>query len=215
MTKTNSNLSIFDLRIDLSDLIQKETPQPLSPIDLVEFIVQGYFSYLDKPFGKTDSKIERDKELKAIIAKYYGIEGRAYSKEEIALLTDKTIERVRQQIVGFNKLILNTLKDENKDFKIQAGVRAVVLNFQKEISQFKVLSKTKVKETLFQSFEIPGDKIKNEFLSVLFDIIEVKERTPIVHHLRNNTFLFSDKTVSVDMFFKICYLVYIFLRKIP
>lgn len=213
MTKTNSNISIFDLRIDLSDLIQKENIKSLSPIDLIELIIKGYFSYLDKPFGKTDSKIERDKELKTIIAKYYGIDCRAYSKEEIALLTDKTLERVRQQLISFNKLMLATLNDENEDFKIQTEVCDVILNFQKEISQFKVISKTKLKETLFLNFGIPGDKIKNEFLSILFDIIQIKERTPIAHHLRNNTFLFSDKQVSIDMFFEICYLVFIFLEK--
>lgn len=213
MTKTSSNISIFDLRIDLSDLIQKENIKSLSPIDLIELVIKGYFSYLDKPFGKTESKIERDKELKTIITKYYGIDGRVYSKEEIALLTDKTLERIRQQLISFNKLLLATLKGENKDFKIQAEVSSVIIDFQNEISKFKVLSKTKLKETLFQNFGIPEEKIKNEFLSILFDIIEIKERTPIAHHLRNNTFLFSDKLVSINTFFEICYLVYIFLEK--
>ena len=77
MAKTNSSISIFDLRIDLSTLINVETIQFLSPIDLIELITQSYISYLDRPFGKTESKLKRDKDLKIIIKKLNGLDGRA------------------------------------------------------------------------------------------------------------------------------------------
>jgi len=211
MKKTN--MTIFDLRIDLTSSICNQNIQSFSPIDLIEIICREYFSCLDKPIGKTDSKIERDKEIKQIISKYYGIDCRAYSKEEIALLMDKTKERVRQQLIKFNKFFYSIIKDENHDYKIINEVSDIITNFQNEVSQFRILSQNNLKEALLNKFGIDKDNIKKEFLSVLFDILEIRERAPIAHHLKNNSFIFTDKKADIELFFKICYLVYIFIEK--
>ncbi len=204
---------MFDLRVDLSDSIKIENVESSSVIELIEVIVHKYLSYLFKPLGKTESKIKRDKELGQMISKYYGLSGRALNKEEIALLTGKTKERVRQQLKTFANSLSNIINDKDTEFKVKSQIQNKFSTFKNTIESIRILSKEKLNDILSNSFGINTAKSKEEYLNILFDTIGTRERTPIAHHLKSNTFIFTDATVSIEEFFEICYLVYISLEK--
>lgn len=204
---------MFDLRVDLSDSIKNENIESISVIELIEVIVEEYLSYLHKPLGKTESKIKRDKELGQMISKYYGLYGRALNKDEIALLTGKTTERVRQQLKNFTISLSNIINDKNTEFKVKSQIQSKFADFKSTIENIRILSKEKLNDILSKNFGVSTANIKEEYLNILFDTIGTRERTPLAHHLKNNTFIFTDNSVSIDEFFEICYLVYISLEK--
>lgn len=204
---------MFDLRVDLSGSIKIENLELSSVIELIEIIVEEYLSYLIKPLGKTESKIERDKELGQMISKYYGLSGRALNKEEIALLTGKTPERVRQQLKTFANNLSSIINDKDTELKVKSQIQNKFAVFKSTIENIRILSKEKLNDILSKNFGVDTAKIKEEYLNILFDIIGTRKRTPIAHHLKSNTFIFTDSTVSIDEFFEICYLVYISLEK--
>src|SRR3954469_19986487 len=213
MTNNNQLKAIFDLRVDLSNAIKIDNLESISVMELIEDLVKEYLSYLNKPLGKTESKIKRDKELGHMISKYYGISGRALNREEIALLTGKSPERVRQQLKDFTNNLSNIINDQHTELKVKSQIQNKFAVFKKTVKNIRILSKEKLNEILTQSFGVNTTKIKQEYLNILFDTLGTRERTPLAHHLKNNTFIFTDDSVSIDEFFEICYLVYISLEK--
>lgn len=204
---------MFDLRVDLSDSIKTENIESISVIELIEAVIEEYLSYLNKPLGKTESKIKRDKELGQMISKYYGLSGRALDKDEIALLTGKTAERVRQQLKNFTNSLSNIINDKDTELKVKPQIQSKFAAFKSTIENIRILSKKKLNDILFQNFGVNKAKFKEQYLNILFDTIDARERTPLAHHLKNNTFIFTDNSISIDEFFEICYLVYISLEK--
>lgn len=212
--KDNNQLgTIFDLRVDLSDSIKIDNIESISIIELTEAIIEEYLSYLNKPLGKTESKIKRDRELGQMISKYYGLSGRPLNKEEIALLTGKTPERVRQQLKNFTNNLSNIINDKDKELKVKSQIQKKFAVFNSTIENIRILSKENFNDILSKYFVVNTAKIKEEYLNILFDTIGTRERTPLAHHLKNNTFIFTDNSISIDEFFEICYLVYISLEK--
>ncbi|WP_462255164.1 hypothetical protein, partial [Ferruginibacter sp.] len=213
MKDNNQLRTMFDLRVDLSDLIKIENIESISVIVLIEAIIEEYLSYLNKPLGKTESKIKRDKELGQMISKYYGLSGRALNKDEIALLTGKTPERVRQQLKNFANNLSNIIIDKDTELKVKSQIQNKFAAFKSTFENIRILSKENLNEILSKNFGVNTAKIKEEYLNILFDTIGTRERIPLAHHLKNNTFIFTDDSVSIDEFFEICYLVYISLEK--
>jgi hypothetical protein len=209
--KLNFNPQMFDLRIDLSNFKESDNPDA-SPFEIVNNIINEYFKYLDNPIWKTDSKILRDRALIDIVSKSYGIKTRYFTKEEIALLTGKTSERIRQRLIEFNDTLLKIINGEDEKFKINANCKKIIIEFYDSVNRTAIISLKNFKEIVLPFLGVDGNITNEEFLPY-FGIFKIVQRSPLTHLLRNNTFLFIDSSIKIDEYFEICYLVYLYLEK--
>ncbi len=207
-------IRLFDTRIDLSNSVDLNSYESLNPFVLIDSIIQEYFRSLESKFGKTESKMRRDLILKDVIFKSYGIDSKIYSNEEIGLLISKSSERVRQLLVDFSGNIFETLMDKNPNFKVDRRVALKIIEFEKQLHGFKVMSMYNFTERYLLQQNIKIDKSKTYLLNIFFDIFEVALRSPVsFHHIKNNSFIFFDKKLNINLVFKCCYFVYEYLEK--
>ena len=90
----------------------------------LEEIVHSYLNSLRFSQNKTKSKSERDERKADVISFTYGLENKIYSREEISLLLDITIERVRQ----INKESLTDLKNKYSNLKKEVYLEKIMIS---------------------------------------------------------------------------------------
>lgn len=172
-------------------------------------ISQTYLNSLRFNKNKTTSKIERD-EIKANILSFtYGLENKKYSREEIALISNITIERVRQIIKEILKDIRNqifkpetsSLFGENYDSLIE---------FKHELSASKVISYN----SIFSEISLKNnDSNIQSLFNLMLDIFDFQHIDVSLHHLKNNNLIITSKDTDKNNFLQICYASFIVVEK--
>ncbi|NOT50837.1 MAG: hypothetical protein HOP10_06135, partial [Chitinophagaceae bacterium] len=173
------NSTLFDTRTELTRFISQDELNKSSALKILSKIFQEYLILLQSPLGKTESKIERDKILCTILSKYYGVDGKRYTKEDLSLLLDKTTERIRQLINGFIDLLKEVVADQSLEFKLKPEAAQKLNSVYNTILKFRVVSikrfEYEVKKLIFV-----GDDDDDTLLNLLFDIYDIEIRSPHV-----------------------------------
>jgi len=174
-------------------------------------IINSYLKSLRFTQNKTKAKAERDLRKAEIISYYFGLENKKYSREEISLLTNLTVERVRQvTLVGINDLrqqifepSSRSLFGENYDSLIELKE---ILYASKIISYNKLLSEIKLEIN-------DGNSHVEYLLNLLIDVFNYDFIKVHIHLLQNNDLIITTPNIDKEKILKICYATYIAVEK--
>jgi hypothetical protein len=177
----------------------------------LEEIVRSYLSSLRFSQNKTKSKSERDKRKADIVSYTYGIENKTYSREEISLLVDMTVERVRQ----VNKECLTDLRKqifEPEKSSLFGENYDSIIKLKDELVDSKVISYNSLLSNI--SLKVNDGRINVKILlNLLIDIFEFDYIKIHLHLLKDNELIITSKEIDKNKFLQICYATYIVVEK--
>ncbi|WP_299903333.1 SEFIR domain-containing protein [uncultured Aquimarina sp.] len=178
--------------------------------DLKE-IVQSYLSGLRFSQNKTKSKSERDSRKADVISFTYGLENKKYSREEIALLSDVTYERVRQ----INKDALKDLKKqifEPEKSSLFGESYESLIKLKEELIERKVISYYSLLSDVNE--KIKEETIKNEsLLNLLLDVFDFDYINIKLHLLKDNDLIITSTEIDKKKILQLCYATYIVVEQ--
>jgi len=178
--------------------------------DLKE-ISQSYLSSLRFTQNKTRAKSERDAIKANVISFTYGLENKKYSREEIALLSDVTTERIRQ----INKEVLQDLRKqifEPEKSSLFGENYESLINLKETLTERKVVSYNLLLSDI--QLKINDDKIRIEsLLNLLLDIFDFEYVNVHLHLLKDNNLIITSTAIDKKKILKLCYASYIVVEK--
>jgi hypothetical protein len=170
-------------------------------------LIDSYSNILSLNLGKTPSKANRDNRKKNILLYTYGLKSKAYSREEISLLLDITVERVRQlqiEVVSEIKEIIKSYLSDTKTSSFPTDFKdlTTLLEAQRVLSLKNFYDL--LNSIIHYDLEVDGPYIK-----LLIDIQGYQIKGNSTHLLRNNEFIFFDKSIDFNDFIRLSYAVYL------
>jgi hypothetical protein len=170
-----------------------------------------YYQILSLEIDKTTSQAKRDKLSAEIFQQVYGLKGKNRTLKEIALLTDLTYESIR---LKKKKILLDirTIISSEKEKNIYEYDKNEIDFFIKYLKENRVISLQEFQSKIKQDFDIDYEDFIGPF-NLLFDLFEIEIRTPTTHLLSKNTFIFTDKNISIKDFIELSYVIYLEVEK--
>ncbi|MBA4240989.1 MAG: hypothetical protein C0448_09695 [Sphingobacteriaceae bacterium] len=177
----------------------------------IQEIINLYLTGLKFKYNKTKSQYERDEKKYAVLVYTFGLEGKNYSKEEIALLLDLSEERVRQIIIqSINEIRKHIFQPDTRSL---FGKTYDSLNrFKIELEEQQILSYNKFIETIQKELGIELVLLK-PLIDLVFAIFDFKVLKITLHHLRNNDLVLTTKKIIGKDFVSLCYATYLTIEK--
>jgi len=165
------------------------------------------------------SKKAKEKQLRNvdIIQKYFGINSKIYTREQIGVRHRINSERVRQIIVDiFYRDISSLLNDEfleSWNLRINKNALELLHSFKKDIAGTYALNEKDISNWLKEYGINEELNSKREFFDLLFKIWGYnKVKTSRHHYLRNNQIYLSN-SIDSELFLNVSTKIYTFLEK--
>ncbi len=174
-------------------------------------ISNSYLNSLRFSQNKSKAKSERDIRKADIISYTYGLENKKYSREEIALLTDLTTERVRQ----LNKEALQDLRKqifEPEESSLFGENYESLIELKEILSKKQVISYNALLSEIDLGIDDASIKVES-LLNLLLDLFEFVYVNVHLHLLRDNDLIITSKDIEKKKTLKLCYATYIIVEK--
>lgn len=170
-----------------------------------------YMELLEVQAHKTKPKQKWDHHRKVVLENTYHLKTKQYSRKEMSFLFGVTEGRVRQinreTIAGINEKINEVNPDIFTLFYLE-DLKKLDSYLQNE----SVWPKVKFFSYLNQKYQIDIEQ-ERPFINLLIDILGYKIAKTPFYIIKDNEFVFFDKTIDRNLFFKIGHLIFITLEK--
>lgn len=170
-----------------------------------------YMESLEVQAHKTKPKQKWDHHRKVVLENTYHLKTKQYSRKEMSFLFGVTEERVRQinreTIAGISEKINEVNPDIFTLFYLE-DIKKLDSFLQNE----RVWPKDKFFSFLNQKYHIDIEQ-ERPFINLLIDILGYKIAKTPFYIIKDNEFVFFDKTIDRNLFFKIGHLIFITLEK--
>ena len=170
-----------------------------------------YMESLEVQAHKTKPKQKWDHHRKVVLENTYHLKSKQYTRKEMSFLFGVTEERVRQinreTIAGISEKINEVNPDIFTLFYVE-DIKKLDSYLQNE----RVWPKDMFFSYLNQNYQI--DIVQERpFINLLIDILGYKIAKSPFYIIRDNEFIFFDKTIDRNLFFKIGHQIFITLEK--